>query len=107
MMRSVKASVTPLVEEILGQPVKGAISSDWWAEGRLREDFYASWIPKTEYRSPQLMLVVNPDDVLIGLYGSSHQRGGRGFSELVTTTLQGHEPEGVRWMGWGWYNCAM
>lgn len=101
MMRTIRDAVIPVAESVLGDPVRGWISPDWWSDGLLREDFHASWMPKVDHRSPQFMLIAKKDEILLGLYGSAHQNNGRGFSDLVAKTLSGHEPAGLSWMWWG------
>jgi len=102
MMRSLRDELTPVASELLDRKVKGFVSPDWWNEGRLREDFHVSWRPDVDHRVPQVMLIVGQGRVQIGLYGSSHQNDGRGFSQLFVEALKGNEPEGLQWCQWGW-----
>jgi len=102
MMRTLRDIVTPIAEELFQKPFRGWISPDWWTDGRLREDFHASWMPKVDHRSPQIMLIVSQEDVRIGMYASAHQTGGAGFSQLAVQTLHGNESDGLEWLAWGY-----
>ncbi len=104
MARHMAKPLAEVVKECLGAEQKQGWAGEYWAsyKGRLREDVWTSWRPEVGHRTPQINLIVSTTGVLIGLYASSHQNDGKGYSKLVFDLLQDNKTPDIEWMNWGY-----
>ncbi len=104
MARHMAKPLAEVVEECLGAEQKLGWAGEFWAgdRGVLREDVWTSWRPEVGHRTPQINLIVSITGVSIGLYASSHQNDGKGYSKLVFDLLQDNKPPDTEWMTWGY-----
>ena len=104
MARHMAKPLGKVVEECLGAEQKRGWAGEFWAghKSRLREDVWTSWRPEVGHRTPQINLIVSTTGVSIGLYASSHQNDGKGYSRLVFDLLQDNKPPDTEWMTWGY-----
>ena len=104
MARHMARPLAEVLKECLGAEQKHSWAGEFWAQykGRLREDVWTSWRPEVGHRTPQINLIVSTTGVLIGLYASSHQNDGKGYSKLVFDLLQDNKTPDIEWMNWGY-----